>query len=329
MVVEKDWQKRCFHEITPLEYNYKSGFFLDFEERYAINGRLLGRSIPFKYEDCFIVITIPGVQKEGFIPTLGIPGLFEAYGIDTDDWGKINNYQDLNKPETIRVWLSSVFVSCHAQDPKSLLQSAVVQSLSKRVVYALQIINPDAIRVQSDEVANNLCEIKHSVSFTDDGRPQIEISITSVIDDGKGALTMKDIKTAIKNANKTVAAPYEILGNARMNLVRNDTRAAVLNCATSLEVMLKRKVADYFDTTKTAGELQEYVLRQVDGYAKLVDLCKKLKISLSGLSDVQDSVMKIRNRVIHGGYVPTYEEAYKAYSVARIALSVVHVPVFE
>ena len=254
MVVEKDWQKRCFHEITPLEYNYKSGFFLDFEERYAINGRLLGRSIPFKYEDCFIVITIPGVQKEGFIPTLGIPGLFEAYGIDTDDWGKINNYQDLNKPETIRVWLSSVFVSCHAQDPKSLLQSAVVQSLSKRVVYALQIINPDAIRVQSDEVANNLCEIKHSVSFTDDGRPQIEISITSVIDDGKGALTMKDIKTAIKNANKTVAAPYEMLGNARMNLVRNDTRAAVLNCATSLEVMLKRKVADYFDTTKTAGE---------------------------------------------------------------------------
>ena len=153
-------------------------------------------------------------------------------------------------------------------------------------------------------MANNLCEIKHSVSFTDDGRPQIEISITSVIDDGKGALTMKDIKTAIKNANKTVAAPYEMLGNARMNLVRNDTRAAVLNCATSLEVMLKRKVADYFDTTKTAGELQEYVLRQVDGYAKLVDLCKKLKISLSGLSDVQDSVMKIRNRVIHGGYVP-------------------------
>lgn len=201
--------------------------------------------------------------------------------------------------------------------------------MAKKVTYALQIINPDAIRIPSDEVVNNLCEVKHSVSFNERGKPQIEIGIASIIDDGKGSLSFKDIKTAIKNVDKSISAPYEMLGNARMNLYRHDRRAAVLNCATSLEVMLKRKVADYFDSTNTTGDLQEYVLKQADGYAKLVDLCKKLKISLNGLSNVQESVMKIRHRVIHGGYVPSYEEANRAYNETRLALSAIGVPIFE
>ena len=88
-------------------------------------------------------------------------------------------------------------------------------------------------------------------------------------------------------------------------------------------------MADYFDSTNTTGDLQEYVLKQADGYAKLVDLCKKLKISLNGLSNVQESVMKIRHRVIHGGYVPSYEEANRAYNETRLALSAIGVPIFE
>lgn len=120
-----------------------------------------------------------------------------------------------------------------------------------------------------------------------------------------------------------------MLGNARMNLSRHDFRAAVLNCATSVEVMLKKMVADYFTSTYTTGELQEYVMKQADGYSKLLELCKKLKISLSGMTYVQESIMKVRHRVIHGGYVPTCEEADKAYKTTRQVLSARSVPMFE
>ena len=242
-----------------------------------------------------------------------------------DDWGRVNNYQDLNKPETIRAWLSTVFVVCYAKEPQTVLSSSAFQKIAKKVVCALQTINPDAIRIPPDEEDNYLCKVKHAVSFNVEGRPQIEISVTLVMDDGKGSVTLRDIKSAIRNADKTITAPYEMLGNARTNLARNDLRAAVLNCATSLEVMLKRKVADHYDELQS----QEVALKQADGFKKLMELCKKLKIPTSGLSDVQEAVIQIRHRVIHGGYVPSKEEARRAYSVTRAALREMDVPIFE
>lgn len=185
-------------EQIPAGFFRKGAFFVDFEERYAIYGRLLGRKIDFRYNDCYLRIYIPSVVKKNGIPELGIPTLIENYGVDLDTWGKINNYQDLKKPETIHAWLSTVFVVCYAKDGQNSLISSEAQKLAKKVVYALQIINPDAIRISSDEVVNNLCEVKHSISYNDEGRPQMEIRIASVIDDGNGSLTIKDIHSAIR-----------------------------------------------------------------------------------------------------------------------------------
>ena len=210
-----------------------------------------------------------------------------------------------------------------------MLNPSIVQKLAKKIVYSLQIIKPDSIRIPSDEVVNDLCEVKHSVSFKENGRPQAEISITSVIDDGKGMLTLSDIHHALKNINQTVSAPYEMLWNARTNLSHHDMRATVLNCATSIEITLKKKISDYFDANHTPNELQEYVFKKADGYAQLVELSKKLNISLIGLPNVQETVMNPRNRVIHGGYVPSFEEATIAYRDTRGLLQLLNVPLFE
>lgn len=313
----------------PKEYCCKSAYFVDFAERYAVDGRLLGKRILFCYEDVLLSIVIPSVIEKAGFPDLGIPWLFETYGMDVNSWGKINNYHRLDKPETIHAWLSTIFVECFAKETDQLLKPATIQKLAKKVVYSLQIIKPESIRIPSDEVVNDLCEVKHSVSFTEDGRPQAEISIASMIDDGKGMLTIKDIHIALKNINQTISAPYEMLGNARMNLSHHDMRAAVLNCATSIEITLKKKISEYFRAIQTTIELQEYVLKQADGYAKLVELSKKLKISLTGLPNVQETVMNPRNRVIHGGYVPSHQEANLAYRDTREVLKALNVPLFE
>ena len=329
MIVAQKIPKRQGTDNSPEGYPFKRAYFVNLAERYAIDGRLLGKRIGFCYEDLRLSLDIPSVIKKNGCPELGIPWLLKTYGMDAGNWGKINNYQCLDKPETIHAWLAIVFVECFAKDSAHLLNPSIVQKLAKKIVYSLQIIKPDSIRIPSDEVVNDLCEVKHSVSFKENGRPQAEISITSVIDDGKGMLTLSDIHHALKNINQTVSAPYEMLWNARTNLSHHDMRATVLNCATSIEITLKKKISDYFDANHTPNELQEYVFKKADGYAQLVELSKKLNISLIGLPNVQETVMNPRNRVIHGGYVPSYEEATIAYRDTRGLLQLLNVPLFE
>ena len=316
-------------KVIPTDYVLTSAYFVNLAERYAIDARLIGKSISFHYGEFYLSIVFPSVIiKEGY-PELEIPGLLESIGIDIDCWGKVNNYSQIDKPETYKTWLSTVLVKCFAKQSQMMIKSIDLQKLARKVVYALQIINPDAIRISSDEVINDVCEVKDFVSFSEGGKRLIEGSISVVIDDGKKQLFLKDIHYALQNINRSISAPYEMLGNARMNMARHDTRASILNCATSIEVMLKKMISDYFVETHTTVELQDYILRQADGYSKLVELCKKMKLSLGGLPNVQETVMKIRNRVIHGGYVPSFEEANKAYKDTRESLKVMNVPIFE
>lgn len=329
LIVAQRIPNRQGSDYSPEGYPYKRAYFVNLAERYAIDGRLLGKCIRFCYEDLRLSLNIPSVIKKNGCPELGIPWLLKTYGMDTSNWGKINNYQSLDKPETIHAWLAVVFVECFGKDSSILLNPSVVQKLAKKIVYSLQIIKPESIRIPSDEVVNDLCEVKHSVSFKENGRPQVESSITWVIDDGKGMLTLSDIHYALKNINQTVSAPYELLWSARTYLSHQDMRAAVLNCATCIEITLKKKISDYFDANHTPNELQEYVFKKADGYAQLVELSKKLKISHIGLPNVQKTVINPRNRVIHGGYVPSYEEATIAYRDTRGLLQFLDVPLFE
>lgn len=309
-------------------YNNRSAYFVNLAERYAIDWHLLGRHISIRYEEAFITIIFPSViQRNGF-PELGVPGILKKFHMDEDDWGKVKSYERLDKPETIDAWVSTIFVECYTNNHQKV-NAAWVEKLAKQVVYALQIINPEAIRIPSDEVPNVLCEVKASIEFKRDGEPQPCVNIATMFDDRKGRLTFHDIATAFKNFNKTVSAPYEMLANAQMNLSRHDWRAAVLSCATAIEVMLKKMVKAYFDTVTVPSGLREHVLNKADGYQRLIKLCKILSISLSGMPNVEKEIMMVRNRVIHGGYEPTYEEASNAYWCTSRSLAVLNVPMFE
>lgn len=310
-------------------YQYERAYFLDLAERYAIEGRLLGKRLCIRYSGILLSIQFPTViVREGY-PVLGIPGLFDKYGIDEFHWGKINGYETLQKPDSIDAWVSSVFIVCKTNNQILLFDPLIIQNMAQRVVHVLQIINPDAIRLPSDDVTNVLCQVKHSVSFKSDGSPRIDVRIASVIDDTVGVLTLGDIKSGLKNAGKTVTASYEMLDNVRVNLLRKDTRAAVLNCATAIEIVLKKKVSDYCVSNQTRKELQDYLLKQADGYSKLAGLCKALGISLEGLPNIEQSVMKLRNKVIHVGYSPSILEANTAYRDTRDSLAALGVSMFE
>lgn len=311
------------------DFKFKRAYFVDLAERYAIDGYLLGKRLSFCYGSSHLSLVIPSIIKQGRYPVLGIANSLDKYGIVEDDWGKINSYDSINKPNTIDAWLSRVLVECYSNESNALLDSYAVENLMKRVLYALQIVNPDAIRIPSDNVPNVLCEVTHSVSFEEDEIPRLNILIASVIDDSVSKLNIEDIRLGLKNAYKSVTLPYEMLDNARRNLVRHDTRAVILNCSTAIEVMLNKKVITYFDVNHVPTELQEYALKQSNGYNKLVNLCKIIRVSLDGIPNISESVFNIRNRVIHGGLTPSYVEANNAYRDTRLSLSTLSFPMFE
>lgn len=313
---------------------FTHAFFVNLSDMFAVEGRLLGKRIRIHSSDEYVLtIVIPSLVRKGDILDLCIPGALYKYRTNQEEWGRLNRHPIIDKVfdeiDRVDAWISTVIVECFGEKLDVVSSASDIESMGNNLVHALQIINPDAVRMYSDHHCTSLCEVSTEVSLGDDGRFQPAFYFTSSFDDREGQVSFADLKQAIRNVNKSVSVPYEMLDNARVNLSRRDTRSAVLHCATAIEVALKKLTVSYLDVTVTDNSLKEYILRQADGYSRLVDLCKRCSISLEGLPDVKETVMDIRNRVIHGGYVPTREGANTAYENTRQALSVLKTPMFE
>lgn len=313
---------------------FTQAFFVNLSDMFAIEGRLLGKRIRIRPSDEYVLtIVIPSIVRKSDILDLRIPGALYKYGTDESEWGRLNGHPIIDKVfdeiDRVDAWISSVIVECFAEKKDIVPSVSEIESMGNNLVHALQIINPDAVRMYSDNHSTDLCVVSSEVSLGADGKPQPAIHATISFDHRKGKVSLADLKHAIMNMNKPISIPYEMLNHARVNLSRHDNRSAVLHCATAIEVALKKLIIAYLDTKVTDGPLKDYVLKQADGYSKLVELCKKCSISLAGLPNVKETVVDIRNRVIHGGYVPTRQEAKVAYDNTRQALTVLQTPMFE
>ena len=313
------------------EYKQKSVYIVELENRYAVEEFLLGKHFTIRVsENCALEVVIPTVYRKDYFDDIGIPEMLPKYGLDIEKWGKIDNYVTINDVTTINASVSAVLVICYTKDGADGLYSGVIQNMARKVLHALHVFNPHVIRVNEDTVPNDLCEINLSAAIKENGKWLGEIRMSPMLmDDRAPRLTFTDIKRAIRSYDKTVSVPYEMLDNARVNLVNHDTRAAVLNCATAVEVALKKKLIDYLEGNNVPDKLNKFVLKKADGFAKVVEVLKKLSIPLKDLNDVKVHVMNVRNRVIHGGYSPTHNEVYKSLACTRGALTALDVKMFE
>ena len=313
------------------EYKQKSAHIIELEDRYAVEECLLGKHFTMRISNnCALEVIIPTIIKKGRFDEIGIPGMLDKYGCDIENWGKIDNYVTLNDVTTVNACVSAVLVICYTKNGEAGLRAGVIKNNARKVLHTLHVMNPHVIRTNSDTVSNDLCEINVSVMIKEDGKPQAELTMPAMLIDDRGArLGFADIKESIRNYDKTVSASYEMLDNARVNLSHYDTRAAVLNCATAIEVALKKMLVGYLESNSVPEKLSKYVMKQADGYSKQVELLKKLSIPLKGLSDVKEQVMDVRNRVIHGGYIPSLTEAHKSYACTQVALKDFEAKMFE
>lgn len=312
------------------KYKNSIAHFIELRNRYAIDARLLGRSIKISVPEFgYMRVILPSLVLKKDLFELKIPRALEKYDSDLDNWGSVKSFTSSGDLDIMNVWISAFIVECYSDDSNSLPNSDLMQDKVRKVIHALQIINPDAIRSLSDDCSDDLCDVTMSVFKPEVGESQIESFFMSNMDTRKEKLSIADIRIALQNANNTVSIPYEMLNNARINFENRDTRATVLNCATAIEVMLKRKILVYFDENNTLQSLRDYLLKRANSYDTLINLCKALSINIKPISIINETVMKIRDRAIHGGYIPSNEESRKAYEETRKALKVMKEPMFD
>ncbi len=317
--------------MIPVSFIKKAAFILDLADSFSVDGYILGKRLSFPYsKDIYFSIIIPSIIQTGRGYKVGVPGVLKEYGMDMNSWGELRGYHRINEVETIKVWISSVLIECFVSDPSQEIASSFVLETSKQLVHRLHIIRPEAIRDHKGKSDCDICRVSSSVFFDNEGHKVEVLELVGYLDMSIDRLRFTDIKKGIQCFNQAVSAPFEMLDNARINLSHRDTRAAVLNCATAVEIMMKKKISKFLDTVTLSAELKDYVLRQADGYSRQVALCKNFSLGLSSaMSDVQASVVDVRNRVIHGGYVPTFQEAKNAYEVSRTLMIEQKVSMFE
>lgn len=70
---------------------FTHAFIVNLNDRFAVEGRLLGKRIRIHSSDeCVLIIVIPTIVRKGDRVVLGMPGSLDRYGIDIDDWGGWN-----------------------------------------------------------------------------------------------------------------------------------------------------------------------------------------------------------------------------------------------
>lgn len=324
------------------DFQYKGFSLVSFEDRYAIDYLLIGKRFSCYIsgscwvEICFPLLKIKGDPKtEHMCPFLTSPFSFEEIGVDLDNWGKVNgSLFDSRGNKFYHVWINAVGLFYHSNipltdDKECRSVENVTNKMLKGFLSALQVINPDAIRNRTDNYQEPICKHFPVCPAIGDGDYQRSIHIAGMVDDRTGIVHEKDVKTALENSAKSLSVQYLLVTKANNDLRSNDYRGCVLNCASAIEVTIRRELERYLEDNHIPEELVAYIFGQANGYLKYIELLKKLKLPTSNNDQVTKNVMNIRNRVIHGGFTPEFKAAENCLKITRDFLRNQKVKMFE
>lgn len=114
-------------------------------------------------------------------------------------------------------------------------------------------------------------------------------------------------------SNKPLPLQYEILNSARDAQVRQQWRRVVVDCGTALEIALERHVRVLLTNGATEQAVVEALLEKYRMLSGRVDLARRLDSSVPSL----ERLVKLRNRSVHGGFVPTAKDAADSINQAE------------
>lgn len=137
---------------------------------------------------------------------------------------------------------------------------------------------------------------------------------------GGEPLTLATWRSAVRRSNEGTAPPdaHLLLRDARAALRRQATRRVVLDTATAVEVVLV-PLLDRRISRKLGSAAADRLLPKRQPISAKLSILGSLGVTL--LPTLQDDVFNLRNRVIHGGYTPTGDEARAALAAATATVT--------
>ncbi len=162
----------------------------------------------------------------------------------------------------------------------------------------------------------------HLRSTGHDGAPRSSGGMVTIItpfdpikEPTRGFVTLDLWKKAVESGSTPLPLEYKLLNAAFGALWLGNTRLAVLECATAIEVVLTAALIKQL--AGHAPDFVAYLLKRHQELGRKASLCKLLKVTLpEGI----ESVVESRNRAIHAGVPPEHETAKKAVDVTKDVL---------
>ena len=207
---------------------------------------------------------------------------------------------------------------------------AEIERVISKFIKCISLIHPSSIK-WSYAKEEGYIEPIDSYSLVDTGTNEdygiaahINVEFRGVLHE----LTIAEFFQICRNINKDISLQHTLLADVKRCLARCEYREVILNCATIIEKTLKEQIAKYLDSVNTAEIDKNQILDSADGFKKIYTVMKKFGLVIDNCNANEERTIKVRNRIIHGGYYPSQDQVMQAIEDARLIMKQYNVPLF-
>lgn len=295
---------------------------ISLKQSYLLSPECLGRKISFSFSDSnitaeTIIITILFPDRNPQEKTsLKSPVSEKFLGI-LSEWGKID-YSGIDSFPYIR----TIIVLLKSQSTINTSECRkFLNGHTNRILKALRCLHPYS--VERDNEDNSL--VRHIAIKS--SRLEIDLSpLYVILGRHNDLISIKDIINTIRNDSKVLSLPLQLFDRAIDNQFRLDYRACILNCATLIEILLKRDLERNIKLCVSLESLRNRITKDSNNYDKIKGYLR----DISQLPQIDaDYLFIIRNRIIHGGYTPLEKDASNVIKTAKEFIDYYHPDLYE
>lgn len=325
-------------KISEIKSNIANNYvysLIEFNCEIIVDEQLIGKMIPINIcKDIPFCLCLPKLkfdrQNKIYSVVSSLP--FTTTNTDIDNWGRLLQYSTNNDGKIVNklIAISSVWI---VTNKSNIEWVKTLKDKSEWFIRCIHVLSPSSIILKGADTSKLVTGLSYSFFDTQTGRYRssgFEVPLTIYpYNYYTIGIDTKLIKTIFKSWGKQVALPFELLLCAFQELQMNNYRNTILNCAMTIEVALKRLLRKSLLSMCLDDAMIEYLMKGADGLPKIETLMKLINLPRHNFSDIMNNIFKVRNKIIHGGYFPSSEQASTALNLTQSLLKDYNIEYFD
>lgn len=310
-----------------------------------IDENLLGKTIPLsfchndkEYSGSILFPLLKSTSEDdGFLHYyIDSPTSFTKFGYSgIENWGEVRCQCKSNGITHIlpTIYGVAIIIKC-IEEEFSESFSRLVESYASKFFMELMYMHPEAF-VDEFDVRGEFVSISAWAPAIDKEkrrpiivRPGIKVLFAESID--KNKVSFVEFFSIYRDLHKDIRIQYELLSDLIRNEKEHNYRSSVLFGAMIIEITLKEVISDYLENTQCDQKIRRVIEKKMrQGFSALAEIMNDLGLSSQLLPKCKTLTIDVRNRIMHGGYMPTKEDSSNSINNTREILSYYKIPFFE